>query len=268
MYRFTIIAVAAAGLVGMPVGAGAEPPRLPEIEMRLLDGGRDGNGQHLAGVEIRLEDGWKTYWRHPGDSGLAPSFDFSGSTNVAEVEVLWPAPSISRDRYGLVFGYDREVVLPLVVTPNDPDMPVTLDLDLDFAVCADICVPLRDADTREINDGKERVVIDFYRDLVPVSLEGFDERGVISVARSDNGENLVLKLSVGFKPGADGRLIVEGPQSWLYAVPELVSETDAGATVFKAPLADIVPPDTDDGLELTVTGVSNGFAFEQTVPAP
>ena len=44
-------------------------------------GGAD-NGELLAGVQIRLEPGWKTYWRTPGDSGVPPSFDWSGSKNL------------------------------------------------------------------------------------------------------------------------------------------------------------------------------------------
>src|SRR5258705_8750265 len=51
------------------------------------------NGTYLAGIEIGLDDGWKTYWRMPGDSGVPPSFDWKGSTNVAAVNVLYPAPA-------------------------------------------------------------------------------------------------------------------------------------------------------------------------------
>src|ERR1700761_2209238 len=35
-----------------------------------------------AGIEIKLDNGWKTYWRYPGDSGAPPTFDFAGSENV------------------------------------------------------------------------------------------------------------------------------------------------------------------------------------------
>src|SRR4051794_40175475 len=42
-----------------------------------------------AGVEIRLKPGWHTYWRYPGDAGVPPQFDFKGSQNVKQVEVLW-----------------------------------------------------------------------------------------------------------------------------------------------------------------------------------
>ena len=44
------------------------------------------------GLDIRLKPGWKTYWRSPGDAGLAPQLDWSGSTNLAETTIAWPAP--------------------------------------------------------------------------------------------------------------------------------------------------------------------------------
>ena len=38
-------------------------------------------GKIYAGVHIKLDSGWKTYWRQPGDSGVPPSFDWTGSVN-------------------------------------------------------------------------------------------------------------------------------------------------------------------------------------------
>ena len=46
--------------------------------VRLIAGTQRG-AVHRAGIEIRLAPGWKTYWRYPGDSGIAPRFDFSQS---------------------------------------------------------------------------------------------------------------------------------------------------------------------------------------------
>ena len=53
-----------------------------------------------AGIEIKLQPGWHTYWRYPGDSGVPPRFDFSGSDNVASVKVLYPAPHLFTDETG------------------------------------------------------------------------------------------------------------------------------------------------------------------------
>ena len=54
----------------------------PHAQARLIAGSviKTADATFLrAGVEIRLDPGWKTYWRDPGDSGVPPTFDFSGS---------------------------------------------------------------------------------------------------------------------------------------------------------------------------------------------
>src|SRR5690242_4086254 len=44
-----------------------------------------GGRMFRGGIEIRLKDGWKTYWRYPGDSGVPPVLDFSKSQNLKAV---------------------------------------------------------------------------------------------------------------------------------------------------------------------------------------
>jgi DsbC/DsbD-like thiol-disulfide interchange protein len=96
-----------------------------------------------AGVEIDLADGWKTYWRMPGEAGIAPLFDWSGSHNVAEIELRWPAPRRYHDASGETIGYAERVIFPITVRPENPEQPVNLALQLDYAVCKDICIPAR-----------------------------------------------------------------------------------------------------------------------------
>ena len=96
----------------------------------------------MAGLEIRLDPGWKTYWRTPGD-GIAPQFDWSGSQNAAATRVLWPVPQHFRDAAGAYNGYRDRVVLPVLVAPKRPGAPISLDLSLEYAVCKDICIPVR-----------------------------------------------------------------------------------------------------------------------------
>jgi DsbC/DsbD-like thiol-disulfide interchange protein len=95
----------------------------------------------LAGVEIELDPGWKTYWRTPGD-GIAAEFDWTGSTNLAAARVLWPAPRHFRDAAGQYNGYSDRVILPIAISPTRPDEPVSVDLRLDYAVCKDVCIPV------------------------------------------------------------------------------------------------------------------------------
>src|SRR5208282_6171329 len=88
-----------------------------------------------AGIEIRLDPGWKTYWREPGDSGVPPTFDFSGSENVKAVTVLWPAPGRFPDGAGgNSIGYLDHVILPLRVAPADAAKRSSLQLKLGYDV--------------------------------------------------------------------------------------------------------------------------------------
>src|ERR1700723_2568414 len=96
-----------------------------------------------AGVEIKLDPGWKTYWRDPGDSGMPPTLDFSGSDNVKSVTVLWPAPGRFPDGPGgNSIGYLDHVVLPLRVTPIDAAKPSALRLKLGYEICGNMCIPV------------------------------------------------------------------------------------------------------------------------------
>ena len=66
-----------------------------------------------AALEFRFGKGWHGYWRTPGDAGIAPAIDWSGSDNIAGGEVAWPAP------HRLVIEglqnsvYEKQVVLPI-----------------------------------------------------------------------------------------------------------------------------------------------------------
>ncbi|WP_293336683.1 protein-disulfide reductase DsbD domain-containing protein [Parvibaculum sp.] len=97
----------------------------------------------LAGLDLQLADGWKTYWEKPGDSGIPPVFDWSASENVAGVELRWPAPERFDAPGDITFGYKHGLIWPLRIVPEDGARPVTLRLSVLYGICADICVPRR-----------------------------------------------------------------------------------------------------------------------------
>jgi DsbC/DsbD-like thiol-disulfide interchange protein len=113
--------------------------RSSKAEARLVAG-----GPGLAGMEIRLAPGAVTYWRDPGDAGAPPSFDFSGSVNLARAEPQYPAPKRIAEADGSeAFGYEGGVVFPIAVEPIDPAKPVTLAMRATYAVCDTICLPAK-----------------------------------------------------------------------------------------------------------------------------
>ena len=96
------------------------------LQANLLPGWRMDSGHHMAGLSLALAPGWKTYWRSPGEAGIPPEFDWSGSQNVKAVYVHWPSPVVFHTNGMQTVGYDGGVILPLEVVPEVPGQPVVL----------------------------------------------------------------------------------------------------------------------------------------------
>lgn len=97
----------------------------------------------LAGVEIEMPPGWKTYWRTPGDGGgVPPGFDWSASENLARATVLYPAPKRLSDKGGDTIGYKGTVVFPVTLEAVDAARPIVLRLAFSYGVCREICIPV------------------------------------------------------------------------------------------------------------------------------
>ncbi len=94
-----------------------------------------------AGLAFRFAPGWHGYWRTPGDAGIAPVLDWSGTPGLQSATVAWPAPTrlvIS----GLQNStYEGSVVLPVRLAFSDPKRPADIHLAVDYAACSNVCVP-------------------------------------------------------------------------------------------------------------------------------
>jgi DsbC/DsbD-like thiol-disulfide interchange protein len=106
---------------------------------RLLQGGFDGT-VWWAGFAVTLAENWKTYWRVPGDGGIAPQFTLTGN-NIAAHEIFYPLPSRYEDVAGVTIGYKHEVVFPVALTPGDSATSMTVELKAFFGVCDEVCIP-------------------------------------------------------------------------------------------------------------------------------
>jgi len=137
--RRTLPACLALCLAGLPVSA-----EVPEsiATAGILGGWREASGQHVAALRISLAPGWKTYWRAPGEAGIPPEFDWSGSRNVATVTPLWPVPHVFWQNGMRSIGYGGEVILPLVVSPVAKGETMHLSGRVDLGICEDICIPM------------------------------------------------------------------------------------------------------------------------------
>ncbi|MFK7878103.1 MAG: protein-disulfide reductase DsbD domain-containing protein [Paracoccaceae bacterium] len=124
-----------------PLAAQAQTALDGVVSHRVIPGWTQRDGSHMAGLELTLAPGWKTYWRSPGDAGIPPKFDWTGARNIQDVMVAWPTPTVFW-QYGMrSIGYDTKVVLPLTVTPKRDGKAMRLKGRMDLGICSDVCLP-------------------------------------------------------------------------------------------------------------------------------
>ena len=235
--------------------------------VRLLAGSRSG-GVLLGGIAIQLQDGWKTYWRTPGDSGVPPRFDFSKSDNVEAVTVLWPAPMKFDDGAGgFSLGYKKQVVLPLRIVARNNDKPVTLRANISYAVCDKICIPveaaseLTFASVASTEDGNLSAALD----TIPKPTNIGDPTPVTIRDVRREGSKLVL-VDVSAPEAKDVHLFVEGPTpDWALPIPKLVENSPSGVKRFAFELDGLPPGAKPDGAALKLTLVGSERAYEFNV---
>jgi len=111
----SLLAVAASCLFGLttqPTSAGGLDDL---VQIEVLDGGLTKRGTHQAALRLTLADGWKTYWRVPGEAGIPPQIGWGRSRNVKAVSLSWPTPQVF-DVSGLrSIGYKHQLVLPVEI---------------------------------------------------------------------------------------------------------------------------------------------------------
>lgn len=111
------------------------------ITAQFIEGWRQADGTQVTGLRLTLAPGWKTYWRAPGDAGIPPHFDWTGSSNLGGVTVSWPTPKVFDQGGFRSIGYADQVILPLHVRPRSDGEPIAIRLSMDLGVCRDICLP-------------------------------------------------------------------------------------------------------------------------------
>jgi DsbC/DsbD-like thiol-disulfide interchange protein len=219
-----------------------------------------------AGIEIRLDKGWKTYWRYPGDSGVPPRFDFTRSDNLKTVAVEWPAPHRFSDEGGQSIGYKDHVILPLRVAPQDASRPVTLRLDLDYAVCEKLCVPA-EAKTELVLSGAptpHEAALNAAQARVPQpSSVGATSAFAVRAVRRESPQRIVVDVAA--PPDAPVDLFAEGPTpDWALPLPAREVDAPPGLQRFAFVLDGLPPGATAAGATLTLTAVAGDAAIEVT----
>ncbi len=230
------------------------------------------------GVEFRMKPGWKIYWRSPGDAGFPPQIDWTGSHNLKDAALNWPAP-LRFSVLGLeTLGYHDKVVLPVAAESAAPGQPVKVRAHIRYLTCENLCIPYETTLALALPAGPatpapEAAEIARFATQVPkpAGSEGLDVTDASLTPPAGQDDVRTLRVAVrSDAPFGRPDLYVEGPPGYTYAAPSISYAPDRKRAVMRVAVA---PPANKPapiaGAPLTFTLVDGARAIEaKLTPAP
>ena len=232
-----------------------------EMQARLVSAidSFDGRDEFQAGLEVKLSEGWKIYWRSPGDAGLPPVLDFSKTPAVTGHHLDFPAPK----RFSILgfdsFGYANHVIYPLRLSLDHPQQSLTIAAQFDGLVCKDVCIPLREMLTLSMLKGQGTPSA-FARDIAQYMAKvprQSTSRGIVIKAVYLDGDTLVLPFVHPNNQAitAPQDILIEAPTGYAFAKPQWQDHT-ARIAIEGKPAPELM------GEGITVTVVAKDWLLE------
>ena len=96
-----------------------------------------------AGVDMKMEPGWHTYWKNPGEAGMATKIEWQLPPGLAAGEIQWPLPEKLPPAEVTTYGYDNQVMLivPLKLGADLKPGPLVLKAHASWLECKESCIP-------------------------------------------------------------------------------------------------------------------------------
>ncbi|MCD6075441.1 MAG: putative thiol:disulfide interchange protein DsbD, partial [Rhodospirillales bacterium] len=251
----------------------------PQTQVRLIaaENGLDNDGVVRLGLQFKLKDGWKIYWRRPGDAGFPPRLDWAESGNFASADFAWPAPIRFQVLGFQTMGYIKEVVFPITAKVVDPKQALKAHIRLDYLTCDEVCIPYFAQLSLDIpaggNQSTEHAgIIQTYIDRVPgdgggagLTIDKIETSGMFRRLDASARSGSVRIHATSAEPFTHPDVFIEGPNLTFFGAPD-VRFSDAGR---RATLNVPVTLEEDATLESTdvrLTLVDGMRSAERTLP--
>ena len=260
--------LAPAAAADAQVRSGWSGPEEGQVRLLAASTGVGADGTLSLGIEFALQDGWITYWRDPGEAGIPPEFDWTGSANLADVSVAWPAP-LRKAFDGLdSYVYGDGTILPVSARVPTAGRGVAVRLLVRYGVCREICIPAVARVSLDLPAAPAAATVDAARiaaarDRVPHDGAGDGFR--LAGAGVSGGTDLLLEVTAE-PPFAAPEVFLEAPSPWRFGRPAIrLYEGGARALVRVPVMAETLPP---AGTPLTATVADGDRAAAFSFGAP
>lgn len=97
----------------------------------------------FAGVDMKMDAGWHTYWKNPGDAGTATKINWTLPAGISAGDIQWPLPKKLPPAEVTTYGYEHEVMLivPLTVAAHVAPGALNLSAKISWLECKESCIP-------------------------------------------------------------------------------------------------------------------------------
>ena len=210
---------AAVSLFSLAAVAGETPWQThgKEVRSRIISAvdGHAGADTVLLGLELEVASKWKTYWRTPGEAGLAPHVTLMDDS-VDGLDMRFPMPT-RFELFGLqTYGYSGQVVFPVYVDKRN-FINGKISLKADFMVCKDVCIPYNSQYELDLGEGAARPSVQ------AIKLQSYLKQ--VPDTEGDAGAALMVSdASVRGAPGKE-QLVVKVSAATSLVKPELLPES-------------------------------------------
>ncbi len=203
-----------------------------------------------VGLQLTMDPGWHTYWRNPGDAGLATSVRWEFPEGFSAGPIQWPVPERIETSSIVSYGYEGEALLLSQMTPPKtltPGSSVPLKGRVDWVECQDVCVKRQAEVSLELPvkaeppgpDPQWAKAFECARAQQPAMLPEWN------VAAAMKGKQVLIKATA--KPDATGivkgvQFVTEGIQFFPaepgvidHAAPQPIASVSDGVVITLAP---------------------------------
>jgi len=187
-----------------------------------------------AGVHLTMDPGWHTYWRNPGESGLATTIEWVLPPSVRAGDIRWPPPEAHAAAGMTTFVYHDETTLlvPLTLASNAPPGRIDIQAQVAWLECQDACLPGDASLSASFNVGPElkpstaSAQIETWRRRIPLPNPTLETRVAWTRAPGDESAELVIEGAgadrfrpTDFYPYESERYVIEPAVTALEAEP-------------------------------------------------
>jgi thiol:disulfide interchange protein/DsbC/DsbD-like thiol-disulfide interchange protein len=124
----------------------AQPVKVDYAEVELISEVKSVSPGNPFWIALRIDhdEYWHTYWRNAGDAGIPTKIKWDLPNGFTAGQIQWPFPKRIMLADVANFGFENELVLPVLISPPKTlnfDENITIKAKATWLICKEECLP-------------------------------------------------------------------------------------------------------------------------------